>query len=82
MSLAGKLPAMEDAALATLRTNAERLLESGTSAQQTAAAELLPSIKAELAARVAAKLNKLNKAKPAAKPGRREPKPKTAVVAG
>lgn len=80
MSLAGKLPAMEDAALATLRTNAERLLATGTSAQQTAAAELLPSIKAEVAARMAAKLNKLNKAKPDAKPGRRAPKSKAAAA--
>jgi nanoRNase/pAp phosphatase (c-di-AMP/oligoRNAs hydrolase) len=79
MSLAGKLPAMEDAALATLRTNAERLLTNGTSAQQTAAAALLPSIKAELAARVAAKMNKT---KPAEKAGRRASKPKAAIVAG
>jgi hypothetical protein len=54
MAVADELPTMEDTALATLHTNAERLLEAGTSAQQTAAAALMPSIKAELAARAAA----------------------------
>lgn len=56
MDVAAKLPTMADTALTMLYANAERLERSGTSAQKTAAAELLPSIKAELAARVAAKM--------------------------
>ena len=55
MDLATKLPTMDDTALATLYANAERLMQTGTSAQQSAAAALMPSIKAELAARSAAK---------------------------
>jgi len=58
MTMAAKLPTMEDAALAVLHGNAERLMRSGTSAQQTAAAALMPSIEAELATRSAAKLSK------------------------
>jgi hypothetical protein len=55
MDLIARLPAMEAAALAVLRRNAERLEQTGTSAQKTAAAALLPAIEAELAARQAAK---------------------------
>lgn len=58
MTIAGKLPTMEENALAILHTNAERLMETGTSAQQSAAAALMPLIKAELVARRAAKLTK------------------------
>lgn len=53
-----KLPTMDDAALAILRVNAERLMRVGTSAQQSAAAALMPSIEAELSARSVAKRNK------------------------
>ena len=63
MDLATKLPTMDDGALATLHANAERLMQTGTSAQQSAAAALMPSIKAELAARSAAKRS-MTKAKP------------------
>jgi hypothetical protein len=63
MDLATKLPTMDDSALATLYANAERLMQTGTSAQQSAAAALMPSIKTELAARTAAKRN-MTKAKP------------------
>jgi hypothetical protein len=56
MDLSEKLPAMEDAALAVLHENAERLEQSGTKAQQSAAAALLPAIEAELANRRKAKL--------------------------
>lgn len=62
MDLATKLPTMDDSALATLYANAERLMQTGTSAQQSAAAALMPSIKAELAARSAAK--RMTRAKP------------------
>jgi hypothetical protein len=55
MDLIARLPALEDAALAVLHQNAERLEQTGTSVQRTAAAALLPAIEAELAARRAAK---------------------------
>ena len=56
MDLVAKLPAMEDAALASLHNNAERLEQSGTKAQKSAAAALLPALETELANRRAAKL--------------------------
>jgi hypothetical protein len=56
MDLAAKLPEMEDAALAVLRENAERLEQTGTSAQKAAAAALMPALDAELEKRRAAKL--------------------------
>jgi hypothetical protein len=55
MDLTARLPSMEDSALAVLHENAERLEQTGTSAQKTAAAALLPAIEAELAARREAK---------------------------
>jgi hypothetical protein len=55
MDLTARLPSMEDRALAVLHENAERLEQTGTSAQKTAAAALLPAIEAELAARREAK---------------------------
>jgi hypothetical protein len=51
MDLVARLPSLEDTALAVLHQNAERLEQSGTSAQKSAAAALLPAIEAELAAR-------------------------------
>ena len=56
MNLAAKLPEMEDAALVVLRENAERLEQSGTSAQKAAAAALMPALDAELDKRREAKL--------------------------
>jgi hypothetical protein len=56
MDLVAKLPFMEDAALAVLHENAERLEQSGTKAQKSAAAALLPALETELANRRAAKL--------------------------
>jgi hypothetical protein len=56
MDLAAKLPQMEDAALAVLRENAERLEQTGTSAQKAAAAALMPALDAEMESRRAAKL--------------------------
>jgi hypothetical protein len=55
MDLIARLPALEDAALAVLHQNAERLEQTGTSVQKTAAAALIPAIEAELAARRAAR---------------------------
>jgi hypothetical protein len=62
MDLLAKLPSMEHAALTVLHGNAERLEQTGTSAQRTAAAALLPAIEAELAARQAAKLSQAREA--------------------
>jgi len=56
MDLVAKLPSMEAPALAVLRENAERLQHTGTGAQRSAAAALLPAIDVELANRQAAKL--------------------------
>jgi hypothetical protein len=74
MDLAAKLPTMDDGALATLHANAERLMQTGTSAQQSAAAALMPSIKTELAARTAAKRN-MTKAKPPSRNAQRTSSP-------
>lgn len=56
MDLVAKLPALEDTALAVLHQNAQRLEQSGTKTQKSAAAALLPAIESELATRKAAKL--------------------------
>ncbi|NJO55854.1 MAG: hypothetical protein HC834_05285 [Rhodospirillales bacterium] len=47
---------MEDNELSVLRANAERLMRSGTPAQQSAASGLMPAIDAEMVTRVTAKL--------------------------
>jgi hypothetical protein len=56
MDLLTKLPEMSDDALANLRTNAKRLQNSGTPAQKTDAAALLPAVEAEIGARRLAKV--------------------------
>jgi len=56
MDLLTKLPEMSDDALANLRTNAKRLQHSGTPAQKTDAAALLPALEAEIGARRLAKV--------------------------
>lgn len=66
MDLAAKLPSMEDTALTVLHQNAARLEQSGTKAQRSAAAALLPAIKTELEARRAAKLAAMKAAREAA----------------
>jgi hypothetical protein len=53
---AAKLPEMEDAALAVLHENAERLEHTGTKSQRAAATALMPAIEAELATRKETKL--------------------------
>ncbi|MGH6896731.1 MAG: hypothetical protein ACREJ5_09325 [Geminicoccaceae bacterium] len=55
MDLIARLPSLEDTALAVLHQNAERLEQTGTSAQKSAAAALIPAIEAELATRREAK---------------------------
>ena len=59
---AAKLPEIEDAALAVLHENAERLERSGTKSQQAAATALMPAIVAELAMRREAKLARAKEA--------------------
>jgi hypothetical protein len=56
MDLVAKLPEMSDDALANLRTNAKRLQRSGTPAQRSDAAALLPAVEAEIGARRLAKV--------------------------
>lgn len=63
MDIREKLPAMPDEALRNLGTNAERLGRTGSSAQRTAAAALLPAIAAELAGRRDAKLERAAQAR-------------------
>ena len=79
-SMIDRIPSLDDAGLAALGANAERLAREGTEAQKTEAAELLPEIRGEMARRSAAKLTAMRekraavqaerpaKAKPAAKP--------------
>ncbi len=81
MDLLTKLPEMSDDALANLRTNAKRLQNSGTPAQQTDAAALLPAVEAEIGARRLAKVKATRSAPrkdrpPALRPTKRsKPKP-------
>ena len=56
MDLLTKLPEMSDDSLANLRTNAKRLQHSGTAAQRSDAATLLPAVEAEIGARRLAKV--------------------------
>jgi hypothetical protein len=51
MPMSDKLPGLTDPELATLRSNAVRLQESGTPKQRQAADDLLPAIDAELSER-------------------------------
>ncbi len=82
MDLIPKLPEMSDDALTNLRTNAKRLQQSGTPAQRTDAAALLPAVEAEMGARRLARVKAARTAKPT-KPTRRarvvkEPQEETA----
>ena len=58
MSVLEMIPTMADDALGNLRANAERLEHSGSKAQRAQAADLLPAIKTELAARQETKLQR------------------------
>ncbi len=55
MKVIEQIPGMSDAELATLRSNAERLAQSGTAAQKTAAASVLETVMAQIGVRNAAK---------------------------
>jgi hypothetical protein len=55
MKVIEQIPAMSDADLATLRSNAERLSKAGTAAQKAAAASVLETVNAQIGQRNAAK---------------------------
>src|ERR1700730_7094610 len=83
MDLLTKLPEISDDALANLRTNAKRLQHSGTPAQRTDAAALLPAVEAEIGARRLAKVKATRSAPrkdrpPASRPAKRA-KPEVVV---
>ena len=65
--LADMIPKMTDADLKALRLNAVRLVEHGSTMQMTTAAEIIPLIDAEAAARIAAAPPPVKKAKAAPK---------------
>ena len=76
MDFLTKLPEMSDDALANLRTNAKRLQNSGTPAQRSDAAALLPAVEAEISARRLAKVKATRSAPrkerpPATRPAKR-----------
>lgn len=85
MDMITKLPEMSDDALANLRTNAKRLEQSGTPAQKTNAAALLPAVEAEIGARRMAKIKvkapRASAAKPRVKAPRKAKTVKTEAVA-
>jgi hypothetical protein len=72
MDMLTKLPDMSDDALANLRSNAKRLQQSGTPAQKSNAAALLPAVEAEIGARRLAKVRVTRSA--AAKPRTKAPR--------
>jgi hypothetical protein len=84
MDMITKLPEMTDDALANLRSNAKRLEQSGTPAQKTNAAALLPAVEAEIGARRLAKVKapRAPAAKPRAKTPRKSKAAKSEAVAG
>jgi len=82
MKVLEQIPAMSDADLATLRSNAERLSKAGTAAQKAAAASVLETVNAQIGQRNAAKREALaeRRAQLAAErpPGAKKPRPKKA----
>lgn len=65
--LADMIPKMSDADLKALRLNAVRLVEHGSTMQMTTAADIIPLIDAEAAARIAAAPPAVRKPKAPAK---------------
>jgi len=65
--LADMIPAMSDTDLKALRANAVRLSETGSPAQMTAAAEILPLIDTDLERRAAAPSTTVKKPRAPAK---------------
>ncbi len=73
MAVIEKIPQMTDTDLATLLTNAQRLVGSGTVAQRSAAGEVIPVVQGELAARRKARLDADREAAANAPPVRARP---------
>jgi hypothetical protein len=76
LQILAKLPQLDDAALAVLQGNAERLLRTGTKTQRADATAVLPAVEAERAARREAKASQAKAAaaakREAAKEGKRK----------
>jgi len=81
MEILAKLPSLDDASLAVLHGNAERLLRIGTKTQQASATAAIPAIEAELAARREAKVAKAKAAAEAKRVAAKERKRKAAAEA-
>jgi hypothetical protein len=73
MDLITKLPEMSDDALTNLRSNAKRLQETGTAAQRTDAAVLLPAVEAEIGSRRLARVKAARTAAPKERVRRQRP---------
>lgn len=58
MSLLERIPALSDEEVVNLLANAQRLSEQGDDKQKAAAAELLPALEVEVAARREARLER------------------------
>lgn len=82
MDLLTKLPEMSDDALANLRTNAKRLQQTGTPAQRSDAAALLPAVEAEIGSRRLAKVRAGRSVRPSATRPAKTAKPKAASKSG
>jgi hypothetical protein len=81
MEILAKLPSLDDASLAVLHGNAERLLRTGTKTQQASATAAIPAIEAELAARREAKVSKAKATAEAKRVAAKERKRKVAAEA-
>jgi hypothetical protein len=81
MEILAKLPSLDDASLAVLQGNAERLLRIGTKTQQASATVAIPAIEAELAARREAKASKAKATAEAKRVAAKERKRKVAAKA-
>jgi hypothetical protein len=81
MSLIEKIPHLDDSSLKNLFDNAQRLEATGTPAQQTAAAELLPALAKALSERKAVKLEAAAAKRAALPPRVTKPRKKKADVA-
>lgn len=58
MSLLDRIPTLSDEEIVNLLANAQRLADAGDEKQKAAAAELLPSLESEAAARKEARLER------------------------
>jgi hypothetical protein len=80
VGILAKLPSLDEAELAVLQGNAERLLRIGTKTQQASATAVMPAIVAELAARREAKATKTKAAAAARREAAKERKRTSAAT--